>query len=182
MRTFDAIRIFHALGNQERLEIFDLILRSRDQGIHLKGISESISIAAYETSSQLKILLDAGLITKINDRLITHYMPAVDNSEKFLGLMSGVMFKIDVAIALRALSDDTRIRILRLFRDLSQVGISTKVISAELNMEYVSTLYHLNRLLDARLIGKKGGWGSTLFFPVQKNLDHLFTHLNQCLI
>ena len=178
MKNSNATRVFHALGREERLEIFELILTSRDVGICPLEISKNIQIPRCKLSSQLKILSAAGLVNKLVAGYTPLYFPNGVNIDQFLNFMNGPMSKSDAAKALQALSEDTRLRMFRLIRKVSQEGIVPKVISAELDIEYVLMLYHLDRLLDAGLIEKKGGWGSSKFFPSERKVNYLFTHLN----
>lgn len=86
-RTERAIELFHALSDETRLEIIDL-LRKGDQCVC--ELTDSLDAAQSRLSFHLRVLKDAGIVRDRKDGRWVHYELDPDVFEEIEGLVTAM--------------------------------------------------------------------------------------------
>jgi len=86
------------------------------------------------------------------------------------------MNKKQIAKACLALGSSTRIAMFLMAKDVFD-GVLLHDIAEKLNITYVTALFHINKLVDAKLLRKKKTEAGVLLLAHTKSIDELLTTL-----
>jgi len=75
MKFSSEVKTFHALGDKRRLEIYEFVRVAGKRGIRPAELLNEISIKLHQLSNQLRILRDAGLVSRRIEGAAYYYLP-----------------------------------------------------------------------------------------------------------
>lgn len=85
MEKIDALTVLGALGHETRLDVFRLLVEAGSDGIQAGAIAEALGVRQNTLSSNLSILLNAGLVRSTREGRAIRYFASM---ERMRGLLS----------------------------------------------------------------------------------------------
>ncbi|MWB77238.1 metalloregulator ArsR/SmtB family transcription factor [Pseudooceanicola sp. 216_PA32_1] len=82
-----ALAALSALGQSTRLDVFRLLVTAGPEGMAAGQIAESLGIRQNTMSTNLTVLLNAGLVTNERDGRSVRYMANMDRMRDLLGFL-----------------------------------------------------------------------------------------------
>lgn len=87
MDSNTALDAFSALGQDTRLEVFRLLVKAGPQGLPSGEIGEALGVRQNTMSTNLGILLKAGLVRKQRDGRTVRYLADLEGIRGLLGFL-----------------------------------------------------------------------------------------------